>query len=72
MAKWNHLSTLKTCLSEPSEVHAFGLGILSNIYCMINLPAKNKKEIEEEYPYFLAGKLLGLISLILLLWVVTL
>jgi hypothetical protein len=70
MTKWNHLSTLKTCLSEPSEVHAFGLGALSNVFCLLNLPEKNKREIEREYPYFLAGKLLGLIILILLLWVV--
>lgn len=70
MLKWDHLTTLKTCLNEPAEVHAFVLGGLSNIFCLIDIPEKNKKEIKEEYPYFMTGKFLGLMIILGVIWIV--
>jgi len=67
---WNHLTTLKTFLNEPAEVHSFSFGFYSVFFSLINIPDKNKEEIQNEYPYFMAGRFIGMIFILILMGVI--
>lgn len=53
--------TLDTCLNTPEEVHALWIGVCTawrQYHCTpvpADIPERNRLEIADEYPYYLAG-----------------
>lgn len=60
--EWNYITTVSTFLNEPVEVHAFIAGYVSahegidRKEFIASVPANLRKDIKQEYHYFLGGR----------------